>query len=113
MWRLQLGLQEGAPPVVLKVIFDRDEGYEPPQGVIRIVEDEMQVADTDAVNRWELGEDPDAKSERTPPPPPPPTPSPPLSHRVPAMRPSLFLQRSLPSPCQDHLTPCSFWAELA
>jgi len=63
VWRLQLGIQEGAAPVVLKVVFNREEGYEPPQGVIQIVEDELEVAAADAVNRWELGEDPDMKSE--------------------------------------------------
>lgn len=45
-------------------MFDREEGYEPPQGLIRVVEDEVEVALEGAVNRWQLGEDPDKKSAK-------------------------------------------------
>merc|ERR1719387_3520152 len=63
-WRmsLQLVINGTQESVVLKVRFVREEGYEPPQGVIEIVEDESGMVDPEAVNRWELGEDPDEKS---------------------------------------------------
>ncbi len=59
---MQLALTDDAPPVAIKVVFERDEGYEPPQGVIRVVEDEANLVVPETVNRWELGEDPDMKS---------------------------------------------------
>eukprot|EP00747_Dinoflagellata_sp_TGD_P184074 gnl/TRDRNA2_/TRDRNA2_39404_c0_seq1.p1 gnl/TRDRNA2_/TRDRNA2_39404_c0~~gnl/TRDRNA2_/TRDRNA2_39404_c0_seq1.p1 ORF type:complete len:294 (-),score=54.61 gnl/TRDRNA2_/TRDRNA2_39404_c0_seq1:1-882(-) len=62
-WRLSLDLEGSEAPVVLKVKFLREEGYEPPQGTIEIVEDTGAVANLEAKNRWELGEDPDGKSE--------------------------------------------------
>ncbi len=63
-WRLQLALTADSPPLVIKVVFERDEGYEPPQGVIRVIEDEANLVVPETVNRWELGEDPDMKSAR-------------------------------------------------
>ena len=63
-WRLQLALVDDAPPAVIKVVFEREEGYEPPQGVIRVLEDEANLVLPDFINRWELGEDPDMKSKR-------------------------------------------------
>eukprot|EP00873_Tetraselmis_striata_P010715 jgi/Tetstr1/430979/TSEL_020734.t1 len=62
VWRLQMALEEGAPPAVVHVRFAREEGYEPPQGVIEVVEDERGTLQQGASTRWELGEDPDKKS---------------------------------------------------
>jgi hypothetical protein len=76
-WRLQFEFFSGKDPaatepdrtVVAKVRFALDEGYEPPQGIVEIVEDDdnlfagvlTNAAGTQMNNRWTLEEDPNER----------------------------------------------------
>ncbi|XRB14982.1 hypothetical protein RI054_09g48220 [Pseudoscourfieldia marina] len=56
-WVMRTKMKDDESANATRVVFDCDEGYEPPQGVVRTVDDGTELG------RWLLCEDPDAKSE--------------------------------------------------
>ncbi|KAK3264931.1 hypothetical protein CYMTET_17773 [Cymbomonas tetramitiformis] len=69
VWRLVLSLSEPAKTddeadisgpsinVVMKLKFLEDQGYEPPQGTVEVVEDELGLISEEGFNFWKLAEE--------------------------------------------------------